>query len=84
MHTKHDLGGTSSPKANIRGTDLRPALIDAIVHGIRGELRWCYLVIRASSLLSPPPPFGTARGPIGEGAASGGRGGDMSTGGARN
>ena len=32
MHTKHDLGGTSSPKANIRGTDLRPALIDAIVH----------------------------------------------------
>ena len=32
MHTKRDLGGTSSPKANIRGTDLRPALIDAIVH----------------------------------------------------
>ena len=33
MHTKHDLGGTSSHMANIRGTDLRPALIDAIALG---------------------------------------------------
>ena len=44
--------------------------------GIRGKLRWYYLVTRASSLLSPPPPFGTARGPIGEGAVLGGRVGD--------
>ena len=44
--------------------------------GIRGKLRWYYLVTRASSLLSLPPPFGTARGPIGEGAVLGGWGGD--------
>ena len=30
MHTKHDLGGTSSPMANIRGSDLRPSFFDVI------------------------------------------------------
>ena len=35
MHTKHDPGGTSSPVANIRGSDLRPSLIDVIALGLR-------------------------------------------------
>ena len=49
--------------------------------GIRDKLRWYYVVNRASSLLSLPPPFGTARGPIGEGAALGGRAGYIGVGG---
>ena len=49
MHTKHDLGGTSSPVANIRGSDLRPSLIDVIALGTARYVYniGVYIVMRA-------------------------------------